>query len=222
MTNSILNPKFALNILIHVAILFTILSVFFSKVISNLASNAINKELEHIIKDSFKPAKLYKDKLLKKFNELKDNISDNDTQLNNIKFLLAKVTGENNLPSFPIELFKNLGDKSDTSFDYYLKLFSNEDRTRLRVNNELFDKIKIANILIIGFVVIISTLFIYNNIVSFEEFKHILLDNVVTFTFVGIVEVLFFLNIALKFIPAPPSLIFTSFIESMKDQFKLI
>ena len=58
MTNSILNPKFALNILIHVAILFTILSVFFSKVISNLAANAINKELEHIIKDSFKPAKL--------------------------------------------------------------------------------------------------------------------------------------------------------------------
>jgi hypothetical protein len=219
MTNSILNPKFALNILIHVAILFTILSVFFSKVISNLASNAINKELEHIIKDSFKPAKLYKDKLLKKFNELKDNVSDNDTQLNNIKFLLAKVTGENNLPSFPIDLVKNTGDKS---LDYYLKLFSNEDRTRLRVNNELFDKIKISNIIIVGFVIIVSTLFIYNNIVSFEEFKHILLDNVVTFTFVGIVEVLFFLNIALKFIPAPPSLIFTSFIESMKDQFSLI
>jgi hypothetical protein len=219
MTNSILNPKFALNILIHVAILFTILSVFFSKVISNLASNAINKELEHIIKDSFKPAKLYKDKLLKKFNELKDNVSDNDTQLNNIKFLLAKVTGENNLPSFPIDLVKNTGDKS---LDYYLKLFSNEDRTRLRVNNELFDKIKISNIIIVGFVIIVSTLFIYNNIISFEEFKHILLDNVVTFTFVGIVEVLFFLNIALKFIPAPPSLIFTSFIESMKDQFSLI
>lgn len=219
MTNSILNPKFALNILIHVAILFTILSVFFSKVISNLASNAINKELEHIIKDSFKPAKLYKDKLLKKFNELKDNVSDNDTQLNNIKFLLTKVTGENNLPSFPIDLVKNTGDKS---LDYYLKLFSNEDRTRLRVNNELFDKIKISNIIIVGFVIIVSTLFIYNNIISFEEFKHILLDNVVTFTFVGIVEVLFFLNIALKFIPAPPSLIFTSFIESMKDQFSLI
>lgn len=219
MTNSILNPKFALNILIHVAILFTILSVFFSKVISNLAANAINKELEHIIKDSFKPAKLYKEKLLKKFNELKDTVSENDSQLNNIKFLLAKVNGGNNLPSFPIELIKNMGGET---FDYYLKLFSNEDRTRLRVNNQLFDKIKIANILIVGFTIIISTLFIYNNIVSFDDFKHILVDNVVTFTFVGIVEVLFFLNIALKFIPAPPSLIFTSFIESMKDQFKNI
>ena len=219
MTNSILNPKFALNILIHVAILFTILSVFFSKVISNLAANAINKELEHIIKDSFKPAKLYKEKLLKKFNELKDTVSDNDSQLKNIKFLLAKVNGGNNLPSFPIELVKNMGGET---FDYYLKLFSNEDRTRLRVNNQLFDKIKIANILIVGFTIIISTLFIYNNIVSFDDFKHILVDNVVTFTFVGIVEVLFFLNIALKFIPAPPSLIFTSFIESMKDQFKNI
>jgi len=219
MTNSILNPKFALDILIRVAILFTILSVFFSKVISNLAANAINKELEHIIKDSFKPAKLYKEKLLKKFNQLKDTASVNDSQINNIKFLLAKVNGDNNLPSFPVELVKNMDDKS---FDYYLKLFSNEDRTRLRVNNQLFDKIKIANILIIGFTIIISTLFIYNNIVSFDDFKHILFNNVVIFTFVGIIEMLFFLNIGLKFIPTPPSLIFKSFVESMKDQFKNI
>lgn len=216
MTNSILNPKFALDILIRVAILFTILSVFFSKVISNLSANAINKELEHIIKDSFKPGKLYKEKLLKKFNKLKDTGSANDSQINNIKFLLAKVNGDNNLPSFPVELVKNLGDKS---FDYYLKLFSIEDRTRLRVNNQLFDKIKIANILIIGFTIIISTLFIYNNIVSFNDFKHILFNNVVIFTFVGIIELLFFLNIGLKFIPTSPSLIFKSFVESMKDQF---
>lgn len=216
MTNSILNPKFALDILIRVAILFTILSVFFSKVISNLSANAINKELEHIIKDSFKPGKLYKEKLLKKFNKLKDTGSANDSQINNIKFLLAKVNGDNNLPSFPVELVKNLGDKS---FDYYLKLFSIEDRTRLRVNNQLFDKIKIANILIIGFTIIISTLFIYNNIVSFDDFKDILFNNVVIFTFVGIIELLFFLNIGLKFIPTTPSLIFSSFVESMKDQF---
>ena len=218
MTNSILNPKFALDILIRVAILFTILSVFFSKVISNLSANAINKELEHIIKDSFKPAKLYKEKLLKKFNQLKDTPSVNDSQINNIKFLLAKVNGDNNLPSFPVELVKNIDDKS---FDYYLKLFSNEDRTRLKVNNQLFDKIKIANILIIGCTIIISTLFIYNNIVSFDDFKHILLNNVVIFTFVGIIEVLFFLNIGLKFIPTSPSLIFKSFVESMKDQFRI-
>ena len=215
MTNSILNPKFALNILIYVAMLFTILSVFFSKVISNLTSNAINKELEYIIKDSFKPGKLYKEKLMKKFNELKDNVSVDDSRLKNIKFLLANVTGENNLPSFPIELFKNAGDKS---FDYYLKLFSNEDRTRLRVNNELFDKIKIANILIVAFTIIISSLFIYNNIVSFNDFKHILLNGAVTFIFVGIIELLYSLNIGLKFIPMQPSSIFKSFIESMKEQ----
>jgi hypothetical protein len=222
MTNSILDPKFALNILIYVAILFTILSVFFSKVISNLTANVINKELENIITNSFKPDKLYKEKLMKKFNELKDTVSVDDSRLKNIKFLLANVTGENNLPSFPIELFKNIDDKSDKSFEYYLKLFSNEDRTRLRVNNELFDKIKIANIIIVGFVVIISSLFIYNNIVSLDDFKDILLKGIVTFTFVCIIKVLFFLNISLKIMPTQPSLIFTSFIESMKDQFKLI
>ena len=66
---------------------------------------------------------MYKEKLLKKFNELKDTVSENDSQLNNIKFLLAKVNGGNNLPSFPIELIKNTGGET---FDYYLKLVTKD------------------------------------------------------------------------------------------------
>jgi hypothetical protein len=216
MTNSILNPKFALNILIYVAILFTILSVFFSKVISKLTADAINNELEIIVKDSFKPTKLYKQKLLDKYNELKDKIPEDDARLNNIKFLLAKINSDSDLPSFPIDLIKNF---SNESLDYYLNLFSSEDRTRLRTNDQVFNKMYIANIIIVGFVVIISTLFIYNNIVSYDDFKYILVNNILTFAFVVVIKVLFFSNISLKFIPTSPSLIFTSFIDGMKENF---
>lgn len=226
MTNSILNPKFALNILIHVAILFTILSLFFSKFISKVASNAINNEIQHIIESSISSSKDYKQQLLDKYNELKKNALINDELINNdkiqnIKRLLEQIPNTNiNIPSFSIDdLVKNI---DYSTFDYYLKLFSKEDRTRQNVNTQVFNKIMTANIIIVIFVIIISILFIYNKMVSFNEFKHIMIDNIVTFIFVGIVEVIFFINIALKFIPAPPSLIYTSFIDSMKEQFKLL
>ena len=201
---SILEPKFALNILIHVAILFTILSVFFIKIISHLASDAINKELEHVINNAFKNIK--KENLLdKNFPEL--------SKLKNIA--LSEIPELSELSKLPkLSEIPELG--INDSLDYYLNLFSKEDNTRYQVNNEVFDKIKIVNIIIVAFVFIIGALFVYNNIVSIDEIKHILIDNVVTFIFVGIIEVLFFLNIALKFIPAPPSLIFTSFISSFK------
>lgn len=52
--------------------------------------------------------------------------------------------------------------------------------------------------------------------ISITEVWHIFLENIITFIFVGIVEVIFFLNIALKFVPAPPSLIFTSLLSAIK------
>ena len=201
---SILEPKFALNILIHVAILFTILLLFFIKIISHLASDAINKELEHVINNAFKNIK--KENLLDKnfpeLSKLKNRVLSEIPDLSE----LSKLPKLSEIPELGI----------NDSLDYFLNLFSKEDNTRYQVNNELFDKIKIVNIIIVAFVFIIGALFVYNNIVSIDEIKHILIDNIVTFIFVGIVEVLFFLNIALKFIPAPPSLIFTSFISSFK------
>lgn len=47
----------------------------------------------------------------------------------------------------------------------------------------------------------------------------LLVENVVLFTLVGCIEVLFFLYIARKFIPVKPSLLYQSFIESLKNNF---
>lgn len=45
----------------------------------------------------------------------------------------------------------------------------------------------------------------------------IIKENVIVFVFVGVVEYLFFTNIAIKFIPAPPSLLVKTLIEKFKE-----
>lgn len=49
---------------------------------------------------------------------------------------------------------------------------------------------------------------------------NIIKENAIVFTFIGIVEFMFFKKIALKFIPAPPSLMVKTFIESLKQEFR--
>ena len=102
------------------------------------------------------------------------------------------------------------------SFDYYLNLFSKNNTTREKLNNQIFSEIKMINFLLILFLIIFVGTLNFAGILSMNEFKYILLENTITFIFVGIVEIIFFLNIALKFIPVPPSLIFKSLIESLK------
>ena len=45
----------------------------------------------------------------------------------------------------------------------------------------------------------------------------IISENILTFLFVGVVEYLFFTQIAFKYVPAPPSLLVESLIDSFKD-----
>jgi hypothetical protein len=54
-----------------------------------------------------------------------------------------------------------------------------------------------------------------------SQLYYVLLENIITFIFVGIIEVVFFLNVALKFVPSPPSLIFTSIIDNLKKVSKI-
>jgi hypothetical protein len=58
-----------------------------------------------------------------------------------------------------------------------------------------------------------------SKILTLTEIKHVVLENCITFFFVGLVEIMFFINIASKFIPAPPSTIFTSLLSNLQNQF---
>ena len=48
--------------------------------------------------------------------------------------------------------------------------------------------------------------------------KDLVVENIVTFLFIGIVEYLFFVNVAFKYIPAPPSLLTASFVNKFKSE----
>jgi hypothetical protein len=108
------------------------------------------------------------------------------------------------------QYFKNL------SFDYYLDIFSKNNSIREYNNKQVFSKIYTVNILLILFVIIFCGTLIYTNSISFPELGYILLENIITFIFVGIIEIIFFYNIALKFIPTPPSLLLTTLLSKIK------
>ena len=52
--------------------------------------------------------------------------------------------------------------------------------------------------------------------ITYGEIGHVFMENILTFTFVGMIEIMFFIKIASKYIPAPPSLVYKAFLESMK------
>ena len=75
-TNNMVNPTLSFNILLHVTILFTILSLFFRYYISKVSSNAINNEVKHLIEKNIKKAKPSIEQIKNKISEYK-KIKDN-------------------------------------------------------------------------------------------------------------------------------------------------
>jgi len=105
------------------------------------------------------------------------------------------------------------------NLDYYLSIFSKPDTNREKINTIVFKNITFINVLLFVFLILVTFILVKSKILTFTEIKHVLLENCITFFFVGIVEILFFLNIASKFIPAPPSTIFTSLLSNLQSQF---
>jgi preprotein translocase subunit Sss1 len=71
---------------------------------------------------------------------------------------------------------------------------------------------------ILGVIGVIIIIYIYKyNCGICIPIQHILFENIIAFAFIGVVEYLFFTRIALKFIPAPPSLLVSSFIDKIKN-----
>jgi hypothetical protein len=70
------------------------------------------------------------------------------------------------------------------------------------------------------FILVTGTIMILSFLCKSDiETLEILKLNLITFSFVGIVEYLFFTNVALKFVPTPPSLMLTSIIDNLRNYF---
>ena len=73
--------------------------------------------------------------------------------------------------------------------------------------------ISIVGIFILALVMYI----VYNSCGQCAPLKHIFMENVIVFVCIGIVEYVFFTRVALKFVPAPPSLLVNSLIKKFKE-----
>jgi len=173
------NTIFSVNIVVHMLILFTFLTLFFMFYVSKIASNAFEKEFDILIGK----------------NVLKYLQENDDGQ---IKYALQSSTSMNALDTF--EKWYSQSSKDVETHNTWMRRMSYT---------------------IIGFVIISIALAIgllYFSCGQKVPIGTILYENVIIFTFIGIAEYLFFTNIAMKFIPAPPSLLVKSVIDAFKRE----
>lgn len=97
----------------------------------------------------------------------------------------------------------------------YKKIYSNPN-TLAETNNNWLKKIAIFVSISLFVSFIIITFILKSTCSKCISLGHIIQENIILFVFVGIFEFWFFTNIASKYIPSPPSLMYKSAIESIK------
>ena len=241
--------KLSLNIILHVTILFTILTLIFMFYISKLTTSHINNEISHLITDNLKKM-LYTSsgepldvslnisnlhKLSSIINpQLQNIINENILNDPTVKRLITdnedlKTSLSNNTdPSIQDSIKSNIDINNsqlsikikdilvNINYNYYINIFNKPEPYRTTVNTNLFNNIKIINIFLVIFLVFFVIILLVTGLLPFSEVLQVFLENIITFLFVGMVEFWFFQNVASKFIPAPPSILFSSLFTSLK------
>jgi len=178
-----------------------------------LIDNTLEKNFNQIPKNIF-------DQIPKNvLDQIPKNVLDQIPKnvLNYIPKNILDQIPKNVLDQIPKNILDNI--KSNFNLDYYKNIFNNDDINRKNINNNVFNEIIHVNIFIYIILILFTIVLFKTGNLNFNEVKHTLIENSITFFFVGIIEVLFFMNIALKYIPAPPSIIFTSLIANLKSNF---
>jgi len=242
------SSKLSLNVILHVTILFTILYLLFKLYISKIISTLINNELGHLVENSLESVLYDSNKVPKQItvsvenlgiksdniskiltsmideNPVIKNLKDNNVILND---QYKNTTDDNAKQKLKIEIDKTnslINEKikimiKSKDLKFFMNTFKPEDSSRKYFNDNLFQNIEIINIILVIFLVFFVFISVINKNLTMSEVIHIFIENIITFILVGLIEVWFFLNVASKFIPAPPSIIFTSLFESLKDLF---
>jgi hypothetical protein len=227
-SGKILSGEFFFNIVLHVTILFTILSLFFIFFIRKVSSNVINEEITHIVDSAFKSPSIKNDykKLKESYHTATTALNTNNSLIDTSNGLFDPITnvlGLNNKTglnnSEPANNILNIINKTHAdnstnmttiqnaikqipdnfNLSYYKSVFAKEDASRQKVNEQVIKSIVHTNIFIVMILIFVTFVLIKNKNLTFKEISHVALVNGITFFFVGFVEVVFFLNIALKY-----------------------
>ena len=206
---------FVLNAFIHVTILFIFLYVLYVFIINKISSDAFKSEIGHIIDSSIKPNIPLID--LKKY---KNDYNYKISLLNNLnnKFGLSIDTSvllqEKNID---ISAISKIIDSvsNNTLLDSYIQEYSKPHYVTSLNNESLLDN-GLYVIIIFTAIAILMIATVKISCGSCVNITKLIIENVLTFAFVGCIEYWFFMTYAAKFIPAPPSLLMRTAIDTIK------
>lgn len=177
------------NTIIHITILFVILSLFFKFYVSGIIKNSAEAELRHLIHENVENSLTN----LHKKQMAAQELMEEQTWINPVNI---------EIPNIPSAIT-----------DRVIKYYDRPDKTVATNNNWLFrDMFTVTGILCVLSLLIIMVSYLLCNKI---DIKHMMLENIIIFTGIGAVEFLFFKFVATKYIPAPPSLMLTSMIDNL-------
>jgi hypothetical protein len=197
------------NVVLHVLVLFALLSGLFVFYIAKLTEKAFNHEFTALIDESLNP------------NELKE-IIEARTDLTLLKEKLKKYFSSDKidiLATYMNELKETQFNNASAFFDKVnLNYKKDQDRLRKENNRRIHEEI----ILIIGFFIILA---IAINFLSIKfgncgVLKHLGVELLVIFSFIGAIEYWFFTNVASKYVPVNPDVLTKSFQSHINELLK--
>jgi hypothetical protein len=206
---------FILNIFLHVTILFTFLYILYVYIIKDISSNALKSEISHIIDNTIKPNVPFIN-LQKYKNDFKYKIN----LLNNLnnKFGLSidanVLLQENNIDISAIsKIFDSI--LNNTLLDSYIQEYSKPNYVTSLHNESILDN-GLYLIIIFSAITILMIATVKISCGQCTNITKLIIENILTFIFVGAIEYWFFMTYASKFIPAPPSLLMSTAIDTIK------
>jgi hypothetical protein len=228
-TNLSFASQFILNSFLHITVLFIFLNGLFIYIIVPLTTRLAREEIGHQLINMI-------DKLFPKVIDFNLNDTFNCT---NITDPVQKATCiarqqvlDTYIKSLPLFNTLNIRDTNDLykaikSFattnkngnnilDNYILEYSVPNKLIVQHNKDIVNYgINISIILLI--MTIIIGLFLKYSCNKCINITKVLLENIITFSFVGAIEYWFFMTFAIKFIPAPPSTLVATAIDTVKS-----
>jgi hypothetical protein len=182
-----------INGCLHVLILFLFLTVLYFLIIAPLEKDAFDNEIKTQVKNTLEP----------EFLKMKDNLSTNSPETLNIITNLVNYGYKENGETVLVI------DKLIEQYDH--------DSDVVKEHNK-WVKLTAISLIVFFTVGMLIVLFTLRKTCGKDiGIVTIVRENIITFIFVGIVEYLFFTQVAFKYVPAPPSTMVTTLIESFKE-----
>jgi hypothetical protein len=204
--------QFTLNCFLHITILFFFLFYLFTFLIAPAAQNGFKSEFNHIIHDLI-------DHTISEPIDL-DTMSDSE-----LDTLLLKIPGYNSLDSLSklsiklnIKTFYTLLKKNPYIIKNYIKEYSSPNFLIKQHNDDIYTYGYAIILFLTLTTIILCCVFKYFYPTDINLSK-LIIENSITFIFIGIGEYWFFTNYALKFIPAAPSLLSNTAIDTIIARF---